>query len=201
MPRLSDFASVIYYPDIKKEDDGMNLYQKEKARIRIGYHYFIMAACMYFFFMQVQSETSMQISAMNDGMGVGDSVILAPDSPVSFGHSAFWIGIVLEMFYLNRRLFWIRERGRLTFLLRKYDTLPVSRRDLYIAKAKVMLKAYAIYLIAFLIIYYEIILSNYLSNALWLEPIPWILLCFILGFLIILALLGMDWLQDRRTGS
>ena len=62
-------------------------------------------------------------------------------------------------------------------------------------------RAYAIYLIAFLIIYYEIILSNYLSNALWLEPIPWILLCFILGFLIILALLGMDWLQDRRTGS
>lgn len=59
----------------------MNLYQKEKARIRIGYHYFIMAACMYFFFMQVQSETSMQISAMNAGMGVGDSVILAPDSP------------------------------------------------------------------------------------------------------------------------
>ena len=119
----------------------MNLYQKEKARIRIGYHYFIMAACMYFFFMQVQSETSMQISAMNAGMGVGDSVILAPDSPVSFGHSAFWIGIVLEMFYLNRRIFWIRERGRLTFLLRKYDTLPVSRRDLYIAKEKVMLKA------------------------------------------------------------
>ena len=178
----------------------MNLYQKEKSRIRSGYHYFIMGACMYFFFMQVQSETSLQINALTAGMGLGEGVILAPDSPVSFGHSAFWIGIILEMFYLNRRLFWIRERGRSAFLLRKYDALPVSRRDLYIAKGKVMLKAYVIYMIAFLIIYYEIILSNYLSNALWLEPIPGILLCFVLGFLIILALLGMDWLQDRRTG-
>ena len=60
---------------MKKEDYGMNLYQKEKARIRIGYHYFIMAACMYFFFMQVQSETSLQISAMNAGLGVGEMCI------------------------------------------------------------------------------------------------------------------------------
>lgn len=178
----------------------MNLYQKEKSRIRIGYHYFIMGACMYFFFMQIQSETTLQINALTAGMGIGEGVILTPESPISFGHSAFWIGIVLEMFYLNHRLFWIRERGRYTFLLRKYDTLPVSRRDLYIAKGKVMLKAYGIYLIASLVIYYEIILSNYLSNALWLEPIPGILLCSVLGFLIILALLGIDWLQDKRTG-
>lgn len=179
----------------------MTLYQKEKSSIRIGYHYFIMAAFLYFYLLQVQSEVTLQIYEMTGSLGVSGSVILAPAASVSFSHLSFWLGLITVLSYLNHRLFWIWEHGHLAFIPKKFDALPVTRLELYKAKGKVLLKAYAIFLIISLIIYFETIFSNYLSKALWLEAIPQILLCALLGFLIILALLGIDYLQDIRTAG
>lgn len=179
----------------------MNLYQKEKSRIHIGYHYFILGAFMFLFFMQVQSEATLQVREMTNNLGLSKSVALTPTVPLDFGHSAFWLGLVFVMFYLNQRLFWVRERGTLSFLLRKYDTLPVLKVDLYKAKGKILLKVYVIYLICSILIYYEVAFVNFMSFALWIEPLSQILLTAVLGFLLILALLGTDYLIDRRTSN
>lgn len=110
-------------------------------------------------------------------------------------------GEVISGVYLNRRLFWIKECGHSSFLIRKYDQLPIHKLDLYKAKGLVFLKMYGVYLLVSVIIYYENIFANYLTKALWLEPIPDIVISALFGFLVMGVYLGVDFLQDIRTST
>lgn len=173
----------------------MTLYQIEKKRLHASYYYIIMVIILYVYFIQAQTQASIQTYGLNaDGL-------TAAVEPVSFWHPAFWAGLAIETVYLNFRLFWIRERDQLSFLLRKYDTLPILKRDLYMAKAKVMLKIFGIYMVLSIIIYYFVIFTMFGTKAIWVPSISQIILSIVLGLCIILALLGIDWLQDILTSE
>lgn len=173
----------------------MTLYQLEKKRLHVSYYYFIMAIFLYAYFVQTQNQASLQKFTLNA------AGLSAPATPVSFWHSAFWVGLAAETIYLNFRLFWIRERDHLSFLPRKYDTLPILQKDLYLAKAKVMVKIFSIYMVLSVLIYYFVIFSMFEDRAIWKPSIPEIVVSIVLGLCFILALLGIDWIQDIRTAN
>lgn len=177
----------------------MNLYQKEKERIHIGHYYLALAAFMFLFFVQIQSQVSVQIREMTAHMVPGDSVHLIPTSPISIWVPAFWLGLIIELIYLNSKLFWIRERDVSNFILRKYDSLPIVSADLYKAKGKVLAKLFITHLVWSVLIYYGIIFLNYRSKALWFEAIPQILLGLGFGILLITIILVFDYLLDVHS--
>ena len=64
-----------------------------------------------------------------------------------------------------------------------------------------MLKIFGIYMVLSIIIYYFVIFTMFGTKAIWVPSISQIILSIVLGFCIILALLGIDWLQDILTSE
>lgn len=49
--------------------------------------------------------------------------------------------------YLNSHLFWIKEQGKKVFILRKYDIIPIDRKEIYTAKFKIIIEYVIKYII------------------------------------------------------
>ncbi len=98
------------------------IYKKEKERIGKGYIWFIVGAFLWSFamthiFCQIAKEDA---------------------SYVEFYHNIlFAIGII---WYLNSKLFFVKEQGEMECIFEKYKILPIRTKTLYLVRIRIMLE-------------------------------------------------------------
>ena len=112
--------------------------------------------------------------------------------------------IILYMaFYMNKRLFWIRERGKTVLLVRKYDALPIDRKHYYTEKTKFALRKWLLLFCWCILIYFlEMLMYNIPLN--WgrflIESAAALLLMAAVQGLCVLLAATQDW-WSRRMGT
>ena len=126
----------------------MSFFKDERKRISDGYHKFLIGIVLFFYFIQIQSEISYnKVLSKNS-----DNVI-----SVSFISG---ILIIFLIFYLSEKLFWIKEQGHKVFIIRKYDSIPISKKEIYISKFKVIVYNSLIFMFGAIIIYIGTLIFN-----------------------------------------
>lgn len=70
----------------------------------------------------------------------------APDF-IHFMNKGIWGGLALLLFYINYKLFFIKEQGESVFLPVKYEVTPLTPGQIYGGKIRIMVNACVFYLI------------------------------------------------------
>lgn len=98
------------------------IYKEEKRRIGKGYMWFIVGAFLWSFIMtHVFCQTAKEEA-----------------SYVTFSHSIlFPLALV---WYLNSKLFFIKEQGKMEYIFEKYKMLPIRTQTLYLIKIRIMME-------------------------------------------------------------
>ena len=129
----------------------MTFFEDEKKRINKYYHKFYLGIFLFIYFINVQSNVSYEIIAIKNG---------ADKQPIPFINSIVIFGSIILILYLNYHLFWIKEQGKKVFILRKYDTIPLSKKEMYSSKFKIIINNFFQFLFGAIIIYIVILLFN-----------------------------------------
>lgn len=129
----------------------MTFFEDEKKRINKYYHKFYLGIFLFIYFINVQSNVSYEIIAIKNG---------ADKQPIPFINSIVIFGSIILILYLNYHLFWIKEQGKKVFILRKYDMIPLSKREIYFSKFIIIINNFFQFLFGAIIIYIVILLFN-----------------------------------------
>lgn len=129
----------------------MTFFEDEKKRINKYYHKFYLGIFLFIYFINVQSNVSYEIMAIKNGEDM---------KAIPFINSTVVLGSILLIIYLNYHLFWIKEQGKKIFILRKYDIIPLSKREIYYSKFKIMINNFFGFLFGAMIIYIGILIFN-----------------------------------------
>ena len=129
----------------------MNFFEDEKKRINKYYHKFYLGIFLFIYFINVQSNVSYEITAIKNG---------ADMKAIPFINSTVVLGSIILIIYLNYHLFWIKEQGKKIFILRKYDIIPLSKKEIYYSKFRIIINNFFGFLFGAMIIYIGILLFN-----------------------------------------
>ena len=129
----------------------MTFFEDEKKRINKYYHKFYLGIFLFIYFINVQSNVSYEITAIKNG---------ADMKAIPFINSTVVIGSIILIIYLNYHLFWIKEQGKKIFILRKYDIIPLSKKEIYYSKFRIIINNFFGFLFGAMIIYIGILLFN-----------------------------------------
>lgn len=153
----------------------MKFFIKEKIRMKEYYQVLLMAFFLFVYFMnQMAQVTSNDILAKKG----------EPQFPIVF--LDFWMigGVFCLISYLNLHLFWIKEQGKRVFILRKYDTIPLSKSEIYSAKMRLIIRYVLLYWIWTIIIHAG---TQALVLYVSIDPLKSVLdISFLFGFSILL---------------
>ena len=89
--------------------------------------------------------------------------------------------------------------GKQVFILRKYDSIPLSKKEIYSSKLKIIINYLATLLLGDILIYgATMIFNSYLEINIWKNIIE-LLLVFLLSAFLICILLVLNLIQDNKT--
>ena len=131
----------------------MTFFEDEKKRINKYYHKFYLGIFLFIYFINVQSNVSYEITAIKNG---------ADMKAIPFINSTVVLGSIILIIYLNYHLFWIKEQGKKIFILRKYDIIPLSKKEIYYYKFRIIINNFFGFLFGAMIIYIGILIFCYI---------------------------------------
>lgn len=122
----------------------------------------------------------------------------------SLGHISFlspflWLGMILLLAQTNFRLFYIREVNKTRFLMEKYDLLPITRKEQFRSKIKMLFVCLLRYFLLALLSYGLALLCFTYSFFILGTFLKDVLIFAAASTLIMAALLSFDLLQSRRS--
>lgn len=79
---------------------------------------------------------------------------------ISFLNVGIWRNFSLVLLYMNYKLFYIKEQGQRVFLPKKYEITPLTLREIYAAKFRIIINASVIYLLCSIGFYYFVLFMN-----------------------------------------
>lgn len=124
-----------------------------------------------------------------------------PLKNISFLHMWLWLGMGLLLFRTSKDVFLIRENNRFSFLMRKYDMLPVTWRDQFLQKTGLML-TYMLYYLLYTLFAYIFALVGTSYDCFSIPKILLEVLLFIALSLLALALvLLFYWIANRKSAA
>ena len=168
----------------------MSFIDKEKERIKYNYQYLILSGFLFWHFLAVQSEITSHTVIFGDGLEA---------EPLSFITYPLILGIIYLIMYLNSHLFWIKEQGKRVFILRKYDIIPIDRKEMYTAKFKIIIEFIVKYIVYSIIIYGISLVFNSYNEINLVKNFIDILAISLLSVLALAILLFINILQDKKT--
>ena len=130
----------------------MDFFKNEKNRIKFYYQKLLLGLLLFLYFIVLQSNVSTHKVIFGKGL---DSIPLPLINPILL------FGIIILTAYLNNKLFFIKEQGEKIFILRKYDIIPLTKKDMYIAKFKIIIS----YIISFILMSIELYIITMLINS------------------------------------
>jgi hypothetical protein len=168
----------------------MSYLENEKERIKYHYQKLLIAGLLFFYFIAIQSAVSSHKIIWGKGLDA---------KPIPFINHILIFGVIMLTLYLNSHLFWIKEQGKRVFILRKYDTIPLSKKEMYSSKFKIIINNLAIFLVGDTIIYIGTMLFNsYFEIDIWKNVLQ-ILQVISSSVILIGLLLVINLIQDNKT--
>lgn len=168
----------------------MNFLENEKNRIKNNYQKLLLSGFLFFYFISVQSNVSAHKVIFGKGLEA---------KPISFINPIVVLGILTLTLYLNFHLFWIKEQGKRVFILRKYDTIPLEKKEMYTAKFKIIFHNLSIFLLSSIVIYIGVLIFNSYLEIDILKNIFEIIGISILTAILLILLLAINLLQDKKS--
>lgn len=168
----------------------MSFIDKEKERIKYNYQGLILFGFLFFYFITVQSDITRHKVIFGSGIEA---------EPLSFITYPLILGIVILIMYLNSHLFWIKEQGKKVFILRKYDIIPIDRKEIYTAKFKIIIEYVIKYIIYSIFTYILALVFNSYKEINLLKNSIEIIEVFLLALLVLAIVLFINILQDKKT--
>ncbi len=168
----------------------MSYLENEKERIKYHYQKLVLGVLLFFYFVVIQSDVSSHKVIWGKGLD---------PKPISFINPILVFGVIILILYLNNHLFWINEQGKRVFILRKYDTIPLSKKEMYSSKLKIIINNLLTFLLGDIIIYAGTMMFNsYLEIDIWMNVMEILQVlsasAILIGFLLIINLI-----QDNKT--
>ena len=168
----------------------MTFFEDEKKRINKYYHKFYLGIFLFIYFINVQSNVSYEIIAIKNG---------ADKQPIPFINSIVIFGSIILILYLNYHLFWIKEQGKKVFILRKYDMIPLSKREIYFSKFRIIINNFFEFLFGAIIIYILILLFNDYYEFNIINNIFDILKILLFSIVLIVVILVINLFEDYNS--
>lgn len=168
----------------------MMFYEDEKKRISQYYHKFYLGLFLFCYFITTQSSVTYNKMLLKDGLNT---------EPITFINNILVFGIITLVIYLNYHLFWVKEQGKRVFIIRKYDIIPLSKKELYRSKFRIIIENISMFIIGAIIIYIVTLLFNAYFEFNIIANI-YELFKVIIGITIIMvAVLIVNKLEDYKT--
>lgn len=120
-------------------------------------------------------------------------------TPISIISPILIVGIVTLVFYLNSSLFWVKEQGEMVFILRKYDTVPLSKKGMYTSKFKIIISNLLTFLFGAIVIYIVMLLLNSYFVVDIMFNLWEVFLLLLLSTISLIVILIIDLFQDAKT--
>ncbi|GAA0107686.1 MULTISPECIES: hypothetical protein [Clostridium] len=168
----------------------MNYLENEKERIKYYYQKLLIGVLLFFYFVVIQSDVSSHKVIWGKGLD---------PKPISFINPILVFGVIILTLYLNNHLFWIKEQGKRVFILRKYDTIPLSKKEMYSSKFKIIINNLLTFLLGDIIIYIGTMMFNSYLEIDILMNIVEILKVILVSVILIGFLLIINLIQDNKT--
>lgn len=168
----------------------MTFLEDEKKRISHNYHKLMLSVFLFFYFIVIQSDVTMHKEKWIVGLD-GKSISII--NPILIG------GIIILTLYLNTHLFWVKEQGKMVFILRKYDMIPLSRKEMYSSKIKIIINSQVTFLVTSTIIYIVSLLMNSYFEVNIMKNIWELLLMILLSISLMVIILITNLLEDYKT--
>lgn len=168
----------------------MSYLENEKQRIKYNYQKLLLGVLLFFYFVVIQSDISSHKVIWGKGLEA---------KPISFINPIVIFGVIILTLYLDRHLFWIKEQGKRVFILRKYDTIPLSKKEMYSSKLKIIINNLLIFLFGDSIIYIATMMFNSYSKInIWMNIVE-ILQVILVSIILIGFLLIKNLIQDNKS--
>ncbi|WP_291651241.1 hypothetical protein [Clostridium sp.] len=168
----------------------MSYLENEKERIKYNYQKLLLGVLLFFYFVVIQSDISSHKVIWGKGLEA---------KPISFINPIVIFGVIILTLYLDRHLFWIKEQGKRVFILRKYDTIPLSKKEMYSSKLKIIINNLLIFLLGDSIIYIATMMFNSYSKInIWMNIVE-ILQVILVSIILIGFLLIKNLIQDNKS--
>ncbi len=131
----------------------MTYYKDEKKRIGVTYKLLVFGIVfinlLNLMSFAVSSKRSIYGSSWPEGTGA-----------IPFFSNDLLGGMVIIFLYMNYKLFWINEQGEKAFLPKKYEITPLTLKEIYGAKIRIMVNTVIVYMIGSVGCYYFVLLCN-----------------------------------------
>lgn len=168
----------------------MTFLEDEKKRISNSYHKLMLTVFLFFYFIVIQSDITRYKVIWGKGL---DAKPISLINPILIG------GIIILTIHLNTHLFWIKEQGKMVFILRKYDMIPLSKKEMYSSKIKIIMNNQVNLLVIATILYVVALLMNSYFEINILKNIWELLLMILLSITLIVIILIINLMQDHKT--
>lgn len=163
-----------------------------KKQISMKSPYLFTALFFIHYFMEIQTAVTLVMYKQIPGKPV-------PASYIPVFSLIDWCFLIAIFFSLNISLFWTKENQKGVLVLRKYDTIPVSSKDLYLSRISLIFHYHKFLFLGILLIYYIFIFANFGTLACWLPSLFPFLKVLVGSFSISGILLFIDFLYDLYT--
>lgn len=168
----------------------MTFLEDEKKRISHNFHKLMLSGFLFFYFIQVQSNITSHKVIWGKGLEA---------KPISIINPILIVGIIILTLYINHHLFWVKEQGKNVFILRKYDMIPLSKKEMYSSKIKIIINNQVTLLVIATILYIVALLMNSYFEINIMKNIWELLQMILLSISLIMIVLIINLLQDRKT--
>ncbi|GAA0751021.1 hypothetical protein [Clostridium sartagoforme] len=168
----------------------MDFLENEKDRIKFNYQKLILYGFLFFYFVNTQSNVTAHKVIWGKAIDA---------KPISLINPIMVLGIITITLYLNHHLFWIKEQGKKVFIIRKYDSIPIDKKEMYIAKFKIIISNLITFIIASIIIYIGILLFNSYLEIDIFKNILDVLQIGILSITLLIIIYTINIIQDKKS--
>lgn len=168
----------------------MTFLEDEKKRISNSYHKLMLSIFLFFYFIVIQSDISMHKNIWREGLDIKDISIINP---------VLVAGLIILTIHLNTHLFWIKEQGKNVFILRKYDMIPLSKKNMYSSKIKIIINNQVTFLVLSTITYIVSLFMNSYFEVNLIKNIWELLQMILLLISLIIIILITNLMQDHKT--
>lgn len=168
----------------------MTFLEDEKKRISHNYHKLMLSLFLFMYFIVIQSDISMHKDIWGRGLDA---------KPISIINPILVAGIIILTIHLNTHLFWIKEQGKMVLILRKYDMIPLSKKEMYSSKIKIIINNQVTFLVISTILYIVSLLMNSYFEINIIKNIWELVQMALLSMSLIIIILITNLMQDKKT--
>lgn len=127
----------------------MTFYKDERKRLGCGVYAFL-AVVLFIFYGEIQGRIPSPLLRESTD----------PVNVIEFTTTTFiWTCVFLPV-YFTEKLFFLKERGESVYLISKYTIVPLTKKQLYATKLRILIETMLLFFVLSTAVYFAVLASN-----------------------------------------